>query len=241
MKATIPYIEQKFEEFNRQMFGGKLPKIPVELSDAKTFLGQCVFKKRKKPFGKMELYDFRLRINTRLDLPEREVEDIIIHEMIHYYIGYNRLEDTSAHGPLFLSIMNEINRKFGRSLNVSHKSTKEQREQLQDKHSHYHVIAVVIFHDGRTGIKVLPRVLRSILYYYNNVLANSEIASIQLYMSNNVFFNRYPNSSALKVHFLETDEIRKQLEGAEKMECDGKALLPALSGVARTFLLTMRR
>lgn len=23
MKATIPYIEQKFEEFNRQMFGGK--------------------------------------------------------------------------------------------------------------------------------------------------------------------------------------------------------------------------
>ena len=44
MKATVPYIEQKFEEFNRQMFGGKLPKFSVELSDAKTFLGQCVYK-----------------------------------------------------------------------------------------------------------------------------------------------------------------------------------------------------
>ena len=54
MKATVPYIEKKFEEFNRQMFRGKLPKIPVELSDAKTFLGQCVFKKRRKPFGKTE-------------------------------------------------------------------------------------------------------------------------------------------------------------------------------------------
>ena len=97
---------------------------------------------------------------------ELRIEDTIIHEMIHYYIGYNRLEDASAHGPLFLSIMNEINRKFGRNLTVSHKSTKEQREQLQDKRSHYHVIAVVNFHDGRTGIKVLPRVLRSILYYY---------------------------------------------------------------------------
>ena len=95
MKATVPYIEQKFEEFNRQMFGGKLPKIPVELSDAKTFLGQCVFRTRRKPFGKTE--------------------------------------DVSSHGPLFLSIMNEINRKFGRNLTVSHKSTKEQREQLQDK------------------------------------------------------------------------------------------------------------
>ncbi|MBP3788173.1 MAG: SprT-like domain-containing protein [Prevotella sp.] len=224
MKATVPYIEKKFEEFNRQIFGGKLPKIPVELSDAKTFLGQCVYKKRRKPFGKAELYDFRLRINARVDLPEREVEDTIIHEMIHYYIGYNKLEDASAHGPLFLGIMNEINRKFGRNLTVSHKSTQEQREQLQDKRSRYHVIAVVSFRDGRTGIKVLPRVVRSILYYYNNVLANREIASIQLYMSNNIFFNRYPNSSALKVHFLEADEIGRQLEGAEKMACDGKTI-----------------
>ena len=224
MKPTISYIEQKFEEFNNQMFGGKLPKIPVELSDAKTFLGQCVYKKKRKPFGKTELYDFRLRINTRADLPEREVEDTIIHEMIHYYIGYNKLEDASAHGPLFVGIMNEINRKFGRHLTVSHKSTKEQREQLQDKRSHYHVIALVNFHDGRTGFKVLPRVLRSILYYYNNVSANKEIDSIQLYMSNNVFFNRYPNSSSLKVHLLEADEIYKQLEGAEKMACDGKTI-----------------
>ncbi len=224
MKATIPYIEQKFEEFNRKMFGGRLPKIPVELSDAKTFLGQCVYKKRRKLFGKAELYDFRLRINIRIDLPERDVEDTIIHEMIHYYIGYNRLEDTSAHGPLFLAIMNEINRKFGRNLTVSHKSTKEQREQLQDKRSRHHVIAVVTFHDGRTGIKVLPRVLRSILHYYNNVLVNGEVLSIQLYMSNNVFFNRYPNSSALKVYFLDADEINRQLEGAEKMVCDGRTI-----------------
>ena len=44
MKATIPYIEQKFEEFNQQMFAGQLPKLPIELSDAKTFLGVCAFK-----------------------------------------------------------------------------------------------------------------------------------------------------------------------------------------------------
>ena len=225
VKITVPYIEKKFDEYNRQIFGGKLPKIPVELSDAKTFLGQCVYKRRKNFFGKSELYDFRLRINTRVDLPEQKVEDTIIHEMIHYYIGYNKLEDTSAHGQIFQQIMNEINRRFGRHLTVSHRSTKEQREQLQDKRSHYHVIAVVTFVDGKTGIKVLPRVLRSILYYYNNVLANKDIKAIQLFMSNNIFWNRYPNSSALKVHFLKADEINKQLEGAEKMECDGKSIM----------------
>lgn len=52
MIATVPYIEKKFEEFNQQIFAGKLPKLPVELSDAKTFLGLCVFKRRKGENGK---------------------------------------------------------------------------------------------------------------------------------------------------------------------------------------------
>ena len=59
---------------------------------------------------------------------------------------------------------------------------------------------------------------------YNNVLASKEISSVQLYMSNNMFFNRYPNSSALKIHFLDADEIVKQLEKAEKLECDSKTI-----------------
>ena len=84
MNITIPYVKQKFEEFNQQMFAGKLPMLPIRLSDAKTFLGVCTYKKRKGKDGKLEKYDFTLRINTRIDLLEEEVEDTIIHEMIHY-------------------------------------------------------------------------------------------------------------------------------------------------------------
>ena len=217
MRATQAYIEEKFDEFNRQMFGGSLPRIPVELSDAKTYLGLCVCTKCRKPFGKTELSDFRLRINKRVDLPERELEDIIIHEMIHYYIGFNKLDDASAHGPLFRRIMNTINRKYGRHIAVSHKPTAEQREQLQDKRRRMHVVAVVAFTDGRKGIKVLPRVSTSIHYYYNNVKANKQVATIQLYLSSNIFFNQFPNSKALKVHFLSADEIDRHLAGAQKL------------------------
>ncbi|MBP5387110.1 MAG: sprT domain-containing protein, partial [Prevotella sp.] len=64
MVPTIPYIERKFEEFNQQMFAGELPKIPIVLSDAKSFLGKCVYKKRMGKDGKIEYYDFKLRINT---------------------------------------------------------------------------------------------------------------------------------------------------------------------------------
>ena len=225
MKATIPYIEKKFEEFNQQMFAGSLPKLPIELSDAKTFLGVCVYKKRKGKNGKEEKYDFRLRINTRIDLPEQEVEDTIIHEMIHYFIGVNQMEDTSSHGPLFLHMMNTINEKFGRHLTVSHKGTKEQNQQAIDTKQHWHVVAVVKFKDDRYGIKVLPRVQQSVVTYYNKVSSAKEVESIKLYMSNNIYFNRFPNSSALNVRYVEIEEINENIKGADELECNGKEVI----------------
>ena len=53
MEITIPYIKHKFEEFNQQMFAGKLPMLPIKLSDAKTFLGVCTYKKRIGKDGKV--------------------------------------------------------------------------------------------------------------------------------------------------------------------------------------------
>lgn len=222
MKATIPYIEKKFEEFNQQMFAGRLPKPPIELSDAKTFLGMCVYKTLKGVNGKEEKYDFRLRINTRIDLPEAEIEDTIIHEMIHYFIGVKQMEDSSAHGPLFLHMMNTINEKFDRHLTVSHKGTKEQNEQAIDTTPRWHVIAIVRFKNGKLGIKVIPRVLPRILTYYNKMSENKDVLEVKLYMSNNPYFNRFPNSGALNAVYADEPEIAEQLKDAEKMECDGK-------------------
>ena len=225
MIPTIPYIERKFEEFNKQMFAGELPPIPIVLSDAKTFLGKCVYKKRLGKDGKAEYYDFKLRINTRIDLPENEVEDTLIHEMIHYFIGYKRLEDASSNGPLFMHIMNTINEKYGRNITVTFKGTSEQQEQLVDKKQRYHVVALVKFHDGKTGIKVLPRVVQSILRYYNTISSAREIESVKLFMSNDIFFNRFPNSAALKVHFVNEEEVLGHLAGAEVLLCDGKKII----------------
>lgn len=225
MDITIPYIKQKFEEYNRQIFAGKLPLPPIRLSNAKSFLGVCAYKKRRAKDGRVEKYDFSIRINTRIDLSEREVEDTIIHEMIHYYIGINQWEDTSAHGQIFRRIMNDINRKHGRHITISHKSTGGQRAQAADLRQRYHVIAVVDFHDGRTGFKVLPRVLPSILKYYNGVLSSRKVTGIRLFMSKDVFFNRFPNSSSFTVHIHERQEIMAHLADAERMECDGKRIL----------------
>ena len=125
MKPDVPYIEAKFQEFNSLMFDNALPPVPVALSKASSYVGLCTFKTRRHLFGKVEHYDFRLRFSTRLDLPEAEVEDTIIHEMIHYYIRLNRIKDTSAHGKVFRQMMNELNSRFGRHITISHRTTKE--------------------------------------------------------------------------------------------------------------------
>ena len=225
MIATIPYVERKFEEYNRQMFAGQLPKLPIELSDAKTFLGKCVYRKRRLRNGSVENYDFRLRINTRIDLTEAEVEDTIIHEMIHYFIRWKQMEDTSSHGQIFQHMMNSINEKYGRHISIRHIGTEEQNEQAIDKRQHWHVVAVVRFNSDRTGIKVLPRVMPSIINFYNKIIEAKDVERIDLYMSNDIFFNRFPNSSALKVHYVNGDEAEKHLATAKILHIEGDKVI----------------
>ncbi len=222
MYATIPYIQQKFEEFNRQLFAGQLPMPRICLSDAKSFLGMCRFKRHRRADGTVENFDFSLRINRRIEMTEEVLEDTIIHEMIHYYIAYNQLKDTSSHGPLFRGLMEGVNERFGRHLSISHHPTEEQRKQAVDTRKRWHVVAIVAFADGQRGVKVLPRLVQRILNYYNCVLSLPEVESIRLYRSSDSFFNRFPTSSALNVFFTDATEVAAHLKDAEPLACDGK-------------------
>lgn len=207
MTVTTAYIQGKFDEFNTRFFDGKLPPLPIRLSNARTFLGQLAYKRKRNLLGREVKYDFVLKISTCVDLPEEEVEDTIIHEMIHYYIGVNQLRDTSAHGQLFRRIMNEINEKGGRHITVSYKLSKEQREAAVDKRPKQHVVAIAELTDGRTGLKVLPMNRRSVTHFRNNVMRIRGVRKVDFYITIHPYFNRYPCSSAIKLHIVDRNEI----------------------------------
>lgn len=218
MKPTIEYIERKFQEFNILMFDGKLPMPPIQLSKAKTFVGQCAAKRRRTLFHGTKLFDFRLKFSICFDLPEQEWEDTIIHEMIHYYIGVNELKDTSAHGKLFRQLMGSINERFNRNLTISHRSTPEQKEQLYSTKRVWHVIALVYFADGRKGLKVLPRIRQRIQTYRTMMLRDKQFNKIELFMSDDPYFNRFPNSSAFNVVLAKEEEFMPHIQQAEPLE-----------------------
>jgi len=199
------------------MFDGKLNKIPVELANVKSFIGMCAYRKKRDAMGRVVLYDFRLRINERMDFSQEELEDTIIHEMIHYYIGVNGIKDTSSHGQVFRQIMENINQRYGRNLTITHKSTDAQREQLSDKRVRWHVIAVVTFKDGRVGVKVLPKNKTRIKYYQSKASTAVDIESVRVFWSKNTFFNKYPCSSAMKCYIVTRETLEKEMVGAEEI------------------------
>ena len=216
---TIPYIQQKFDDFNRQYFGNLLPPIPIKLSNAKTFLGKVCFRKERKLFSRKWYYsDFVLRINTRIDLPEEMVEDIILHEMIHYYIAVNQLQDTSAHGRLFRAEMARLN-AAGRHIRISHRLTPEQAQQAQGK-PRLRVVCVAYFKDSRVGVKVVPKQMSHILRFHRAALAHFPIDHIEWYLSSSPFFAQYPSSSALRFYLLfDTNPLIEALHNAHILHC----------------------
>ena len=225
MRISIAFAEKKFDEFNRLIFGGRLPRVAIELCAVKSFFGDCVCRKRRVALGLVECYDYRLRFNIRADLPERDLEDVIIHEMIHYYIGVNNLRDTSAHGPLFRSLMNKINERFGRHVTVSRKIAEADKEQFLQAKREWRIVVLLSFENGKTGVKVLPRVLQSILNYYNMGHKNAKIREMKFFMSDDVYFGKFPKSSAFNCCFADRGEVMEHLAGATPVVCDGRSVV----------------
>ncbi len=211
MRPTTDYILRKFNEFNNLCFGGKLPPVPMRLSNARTFVGQLACKRRRTLLGGWEYYDYVLKISIRVDLPEHEVEDTILHEMIHYYIRINRLKDTSAHGTLFRQIMDGINKRHNRHITISFKPDEGQREAAVDKRRKLHVLAVAKLDDGRTAIKILPRYRERVLNFRQKVFLIRGVKAVDFYFTDDPFYNRYPVSSVIKLHLISDEELSEHM------------------------------
>lgn len=213
MKATIPYIEEKFNEFNQAYFGGVLPMLPIRLSDAGRFLGMVTFNQRRDSVtGKMVYSNFVLKINTRADFPEDVVEDTILHEMIHYFIGFQQMEDDAPHGTMFRSIMEMINKKGNRHMTISHKAeSREEAEQMVDKKEKYHMICVAKLRDGRVFVKAVPRILPKIIKFNKELPNTLAVVEMDWYLTTDPYFNRFPVSTAIKLYPVDPVELTPYL------------------------------
>lgn len=200
MIVTIDWMEEWFKRFDQEYFGGKLPLPELSLTRAKTRLGQLAFKRASR-WGRTKLYDFKLSMSTYYDMTEQQAKSVLLHEMIHYIIGYTGLKDTSPHGVVFRGIMDNLNRKYGWDIRVmtstkGWKVSERVAEKKKAKGPQTYLMLAIELKDGKFYLsRVNPGFARRIEKQLPMV---RELRSHRWYTTQESYFEDYPQVRSLR-------------------------------------------
>jgi hypothetical protein len=117
MQTTIQQLTVWFNQFNTEYFGGCLPIPRISISHGRRTLGSMACRGRKI-LGLTACRSYTITISNYYDVDEKSFQNVLLHEMIHYYISYKSIRDTSVHGRVFRSMMEELNAKYGWCIRV---------------------------------------------------------------------------------------------------------------------------
>lgn len=222
MIPSLEYIEQKFNEFNALCFEGKLPLLPFQLSHSRTFLGLVSFRQKQLADGTMHYSDFIFKISDKWDLPEEEIEDTILHEMIHYYILSNQMQDTAPHGILFTNMMRSINVKFNRNISVMHKTTEEDLD--KDTRIRQHYVCFTRLRNGKRGVVVAMK--SKLFEIWEGMKKIPGVDEQKWFLTTDPFFNRFPRATKPAFYQVPSYELDEHLKDAVELENTGKTIRP---------------
>ena len=223
MVPTVDLLVEKFHLFNKTVFNSALDSPPIKLSKAKSYLGMVRYRRRRNLWGRERKTDFVIIISTYRDLAENEIEDVLLHEMIHYYIGVNHIADTSAHGKVFRQMMSDINNRFNRHITISLRS--ETTKIAESAPRSITFFCIIRMRNGRTGI--MPVAKTRIFKIWDMLQTSSDIAEAQWYASRAAFFAKYPKFRTAKIIYVDEKVLSLHLAGAMPLVKTGNVIKPA--------------
>lgn len=200
MIVTEEWMAEWFARFDSEYFGGKLPMPELGLTRAKTRLGQMSFKRATR-WGRTKLYDFKISMSTYYDMTDKQAKSVLLHEMIHYIIGYTGLKDTSSHGVVFRGMMDSLNRKYGWEIKVmtstkGWKVSEAVKAKNEKKGLQTYLMLAVEMADGKFYLsRVNPSFAKRIEKQFCGV---SEVRSHCWYTTQENYFEDYPQVRSLR-------------------------------------------
>lgn len=203
MTLTIDILHAWFRQFNADYFGDELPVPRIALSKARTRLGSLTYSRVLRLSG-WKYTDFVIRISIYYECTEREFQETLLHEMIHYYIMYKRITDTSSHGKEFRQIMQRLNSEHGWHITVS---TSMHKHKLTPSHpesspASFLVLALVL-DDGTRMLSVVN--VRSALKVDALARRTHRIADHRWYMSQDPYFRDFTCVRSLRARRVSID------------------------------------
>jgi len=194
MQLTARYLRERFRVLNVQYFGSELPEPQLMVSDAKTQLGQFSCRRMRKGFfGGYQNTGFKIKVSEYYEQTADEVDDTLLHEMIHYLIAYRQLRDASAHGPLFRREMARLNR-MGRHITISSRTA---RMEVAEQHKRQqHLVLALQDRDGRCFLSVVNPSYRK--YVEAQLTLVPKITHHQWVVSRDDYFNGFSQVRSLR-------------------------------------------
>ena len=204
-------MEEWFRRFDHDYFGGKLPVPELGLTRAKTRLGQLAYKRAIR-WGRTKLYDFKLSMSTYYDMTDRQAKSVLLHEMIHYIIGFTGLKDTAPHGIVFRGMMDNLNRKYGWDIRVmtstkGWKVSERVEERQKTKGLQTYLMLAIEMQDGKHYLsRVNPSFARRIESKLSLV---RELCSHRWYTTQEPYFEDYPQVRSLRGRRISKSDFEK--------------------------------
>lgn len=193
-------MEEWFGRFNREYFGGKLPVPELGLTHAKTRLGQMAYKRATR-WGRTKLYDFKISMSTYYDMTDRQAKSVLLHEMIHYIIGYTGLKDTAPHGIVFRGMMDKLNRSYGWDIRVmtstrGWKVSERVEKKKKEKGPQTYLMLAIEMRNGKHFLsRVNPGFARRI---ESQLVRLREVRQYKWYSTQESYFEDYPQVRSLR-------------------------------------------
>lgn len=204
-------MEEWFRRFDHDYFGGKLPVPELGLTRAKTRLGQLAYKRATR-WGRTKLYAFKLSMSTYYDMTDLQAKSVLLHEMIHYIIGFTGLKDTAPHGIVFRGMMDNLNRKYGWDIRVmtstkGWKVSEWAEERQKAKGPQIYLMLAIEMQDGKHYLsRVNPSFARRI---ESKLALVRELRSHRWYTTHEPYFEDYPQVRSLRGRRISKSDFEK--------------------------------
>lgn len=212
MRATVKFVKERFDFFNKSIFSGTLPDVRLRVSSSIRTLGTLRHPRERKPETGAD--EITLSISNRLDFEPRVIEDTIIHEMVHLYIFWHRISDSSAHGTAFRKIAAHINRHHARNIKISHRSNEEEKK--SDRLHKPRVVIVSQLHSGERVVTVCMS--QYVISLYRQLMKSNMVDKIQVIASYDPTFAHYPASRTPKLYKIDSGKLDEILRDATFFE-----------------------
>jgi len=221
MRAEIQFLNEKFNEFNANIFNNRLPAITIRIDHAARRLGCLAARNRNLTYSQAP-QNYAIQISDRFDLPQPLLEDILIHEMIHFELAVEDITDTSSHGRIFKQRMAEINRTHGRHVSVRSTLPKDIIRTDRRSQKMYFITCYIVRQRVRGYMRCTTT---SIFQIYRQLKADKGFSDIRIFGTTDPFFNMMPNSRTIKLYEL-TDEHAARLGQGVELIITGNVLHP---------------